>query len=144
MNVLDLNLLIYAHDETSPFFKRARAWFEGIMSTGEIVGLPVPVIAGFIRITTDRRIGGGRYTLIEAIEIVDEWLSFPQARLLLPTEHHWRTLKRVLAEANAGGKLTTDAEIAAVTLEYGGTLFSADRDFSRFRGLRWKNPLDPR
>jgi hypothetical protein len=141
VNVVDLNLLMYAHDELSPFHRAARTWFESIMSTRQPVGFPVPVVAGFIRITTDRRLGGGRFRLSEAIAVVDEWLSLPHARLLLPTDRHWEVLRSVLADSNASGKLTTDAQIAAITLEYGGTLFSADRDFARFEGLRWQNPL---
>jgi predicted nucleic acid-binding protein len=39
------------------------------------------------------------------------------------------------------GPLMTDAQLAALTLEYGGTLYTTDRDFSRFPGLKWKNPL---
>ena len=141
MNVIDLNLLMFAHDEDSPFYKKARKWLESRLAGRAHVGLPVPVIMCFIRISTDRRLGGGRYGIDEAVEIVDEWLALPHVRVLLPTDRHWDTLRQILIDANASGKLSTDAQIAAVTMEYGGTLFSADRDFARFAGLRWINPL---
>jgi hypothetical protein len=48
----------------------------------------------------------------------------------------------MLIEGQASGALVSDAEIAALTLEYGGVLYTADRDFARFPGLRWKNPLE--
>jgi predicted nucleic acid-binding protein len=35
----------------------------------------------------------------------------------------------------------TDAHLAALAVEYGATLCSADADFSRFPGLSWHNPL---
>jgi predicted nucleic acid-binding protein len=47
----------------------------------------------------------------------------------------------MLIEGRARGPLTTDAELAALTIEYGGVLHSTDRDFARFPGLRWVNPL---
>ncbi len=39
------------------------------------------------------------------------------------------------------GPLITDAQLAALTLEFGGVLHTTDRDFARFPGLRWINPL---
>ena len=48
--------------------------------------------------------------------------------------------------ADAGGDLVTDAYLAALALETGAELVSADRDFVRFPGLRWRRPSgrDPR
>jgi uncharacterized protein len=47
----------------------------------------------------------------------------------------------MLVEGQVTGPLVTDAEIAALTIEYGGVLHTTDRDFARFPGLRWVNPL---
>jgi uncharacterized protein len=38
-------------------------------------------------------------------------------------------------------RLTPDAHLAALAMEHGLTLCSADRDFSRFPGLKWMNPI---
>jgi hypothetical protein len=62
--------------------------------------------------------------------------------LLIPGDHYWPLFRRMLIEGQASGALVSDAEIAALTLEYGGVLHTADRDFARFPGLRWKNPLE--
>jgi predicted nucleic acid-binding protein len=48
----------------------------------------------------------------------------------------------MLVEGQIRGPLTTDAELAALTIEYGGVLYTTDRDFARFPGLRWVNPLE--
>ena len=61
--------------------------------------------------------------------------------LLTPTERHWSILSGLLREADGGANLTTDAHIAAYAMEHAGTLYSNDGDFSRFDGLRWRNPL---
>ncbi len=34
-----------------------------------------------------------------------------------------------------------DAHLAAIAIEHGATLYSADADFTRFPGPRWVNPL---
>jgi predicted nucleic acid-binding protein len=38
--------------------------------------------------------------------------------------------------------MVSDAALAALAIEHGTTLYTTDRDFARFPGLRWKNPLD--
>jgi hypothetical protein len=47
----------------------------------------------------------------------------------------------MLLEGHVSGRSVTDAEIAAVTIEYGGELQTNDRGFARYPGLRWHNPL---
>lgn len=47
----------------------------------------------------------------------------------------------VCRRAQATGNLVPDTYLAAVAIKHGGELASADRDFERFPGLRWHNPL---
>jgi predicted nucleic acid-binding protein len=35
-----------------------------------------------------------------------------------------------------------DAHLAALAIEHGGALYTNDRDFSRFPGLKWVNPIE--
>ena len=79
--------------------------------------------------------------MAEAVAFVDEWLALPQVRLLVPGEYHWTILRRMLLDGSAAGGSVTDAEIAALTIEYGGELQTNDRGFARFPDLRWRNPL---
>jgi uncharacterized protein len=51
-------------------------------------------------------------------------------------------LRRMIVEGQAPGALVSDAQIAALAIEYGGRLQTTDRDFARFPGLRWENPLE--
>ncbi|WP_035347258.1 TA system VapC family ribonuclease toxin [Edaphobacter aggregans] len=141
MIVLDANILLYAYDAEAAQHRVARAYLERVFSAPDPIGLPVHSIAAFLRIMTHPGLRSGRFSLEEAIETVDEWLSLPQVRLLAPGERHWALLRRTLLEGRATGRLVTDAEIAAITMEYGGELQTNDRDFARFPGLRWKNPL---
>lgn len=142
MTVLDANLLLYAYDTSSAFHAEARAWIEGTFSSGDPVGLPWQTIGAFVRITTNRAIPGERFSVEEAVEIVDEWLWQPNVRVLAQNEDCWPLLRQMLTEGQAAGSLVTDAQLAALTMQYGGVLHSTDRDFARFPGLRWKNPLE--
>lgn len=141
MIVFDANLLIYAYDSGSAYHAKSRAWVEHAFSGAEAVGLPWHAITAFLRIMTNKRLPGARFTMEEATQIVEWWLKQPIVRTLVPGEQHWPLLRSLLIEGQASGALANDAQIAALTIEYGGVLHSADRDFARFPGLRWVNPL---
>jgi uncharacterized protein len=141
MIVIDANLLLYAYGESSSHHQKARVWLEDVLSGGETVGLPWQSLAAFVRIATDPRIPGYRRSAQEAIGAVSEWLEQPVVRLLVPGERTFAVFRQMVVEGKASGPLIGDAEIAALTIEYGGVLHTADRDFARFPGLRWVNPL---
>jgi toxin-antitoxin system PIN domain toxin len=139
--VLDANILLYAYGAASPRHKEARAWLEEVLSSAEPVGLPWQTLAAFIRIVTNPRLPGFRRSTEEASRAVDEWLEQPNVRVLVPGDQHWSQFRRMIIEGQASGPLVRDAHLAALTIEYGGVLYTADRDFARFPGLRWTNPL---
>ena len=142
MIVLDANILLYAYDSASSKHAKARAWVQDVFSQGAPVGLPWQTVGAFLRIMTNTRLPGERFSLEEAAQVVDGWLEQPNVRLLTPGDDHWMLLRRMVVEGQAPGALVSDAQIAALTVEYGGTLYTTDRDFARFPGLRWKNPLE--
>lgn len=141
MIVLDANVLLYAWDSTTGLHEKARSWVERIFSGGDPIGIPWQTTGAFIRIATNHRLPGERLTMTEAVEIVDRWVRHPHVVMLGPGRNHWLTLRPMLLDGQASGPLTTDAQLAALTIEHGGVLQTTDRDFSRFPGLRWSNPL---
>ncbi|MBK6728981.1 MAG: PIN domain-containing protein [Xanthomonadales bacterium] len=73
---------------------------------------------------------------------MDAWLASPSLVLLAENEHHWSLLRGLIDRARVQGPMVHDARIAALCLSHGvRELWSADRDFSRFSGLRIRNPL---
>ena len=82
-----------------------------------------------------------RLQLNAALEAEEEWVQSPNVQILVPGDQHWSLFRRIVVEGQAPGALVSDAEIAALTIECGGVLHTADRDFARFPGLRWVNPL---
>lgn len=141
MIVLDANVLLYAYDQDSEFHAEARRYLERIFSEMEPVGIPLLSLSAFLRILSQRGTGSARFSLRELIEIADEWFQWDHVHLLTPGNRHWHILQRMLLEGNASGRRVTDAQIASLTIEYGGVLQTNDRDFSRYPGLRWENPL---
>ena len=141
MIVVDANLLIYSYDTHSADHQKSVAWLEDVFSGTEVVGLPWQSISAFLRVVTNRRLPGVRVPLGEAVEAVDHWLQAANVQILVPGDQHWSVLRQMIVEGRAAGPLVSDAEIAALTIEYGGVLHTADRDFARFPGLRWLNPL---
>lgn len=141
MIVLDANILIYAYDSGSSQHTKARAWVEKTFSSVEAVGLSWQTVAAFLRVMTNTRLPRPRLGLEQAARLVDEWLAQPNIRVLSPSDEHWISLRRMIVEGQASGALISDAQLAALTMEYGGVLHTTDRDFARFPGLRWANPL---
>ena len=141
MIVLDANVLLYAYDSDSDKHAKARAWVEEVFSGASPVGLPWQTVSAFMRIVTNPRLAGKRFTPVEVVEIVDQWVKQPNVRLLGPGDDHWSFLRQMIVDGQVRGPLITDAQLAALTIEYGGVLYTTDRDFSRFPGLRWKNPI---
>ena len=141
MIVLDANILLYAYDKSSSQHLRARPWVEQVFSGNKPVGLSWQTICAFLRITTNSKLPGERFGLDEAARIVDSWLDQPNIRMLTPADDHWPLLRRTVLEGQATGALISDAQLAALTIEFGGILHTTDRDFARFPGLRWINPL---
>ena len=141
MIVPDANLFLYAYDRTSTQHAPALAWLERVIAGVELIGLPWQSVWAFLRIATNGRIYANPLALDKAIGIAQQWIDLKHVRLLVPGEHHWRLLQKMLVEGRVSGPAATDAALAALTIEYGGVLHSCDHGFARFPSLRWVNPL---
>jgi toxin-antitoxin system PIN domain toxin len=137
----DINLLLYATDETSARHGRARAWLERSLSGTETVAFAWLVLIGFLRIATSRAVFEHPLQVGEALELMDGWLGQPCATVVDPTSRHLAILGELLGPLGGAGNLTSDAHLAALAIEHGAELCSSDNDFGRFPGLRWVDPL---
>lgn len=144
MIVPDTNLLIYAYDETSPRHASAKRWWVEVLSGSEPVGVPWVVVLAFTRLMTHVSVCANPLTPQEARSRVEGWFEQGHVRLLSPMAATLRRFFELLQEAGLGGNLTSDALIAAHTIEHDAVLHTTDLDFARFRALRWTNPLEPR
>jgi hypothetical protein len=141
VKVVDLNLLIYAINSDAPNHERARDWWERAVGGDESIGLAWVVLLGFVRLTTRTGLLPRPLSLVQVTNVIDEWLAQPVTVELVPGERHWSIVKALLGPVGAAGNLTTDAHLAALAIEQGATLCTSDRDFARFEGLKYENPL---
>lgn len=141
MILIDANLLIYAYDASSEFHERARAWLEGTFSSGRPIRLSWSTVHAFLRLTTHAAIFQRPFSMRDAVEIVESWLAISTVDLLEPGAAYWTIFRQLLDKSQIRGPLVMDAHLAALAIEHGAILHSADRDFLRFGGLRVVNPL---
>ncbi|MXY36394.1 MAG: type II toxin-antitoxin system VapC family toxin [Dehalococcoidia bacterium] len=141
MIVPDLNLLIYAYNDGVPFHPPARRWWGDLLNGSEPIGVPLVVAVGFIRISTLPSVLSIPFSADRALDTVEEWFRLPHVSLLNPGPEHLALMQRALAAIGAGGNIVNDAHVAALAMEYQAEVHSNDADFSRFPGLRWRNPL---
>ena len=141
MILVDANLLLYAVNRDLPQHERALAWWNSTLSGQKPVGLAWAVILAFLRITTNPRVFERPLDIEAASAVVNEWLAIPVVRPVVPGIAHWSIFRQLIEQTGAGGNLTTDAHLAALAIEQGASLYSADHDFKRFPGLVYVNPL---
>lgn len=141
MILVDANLLVYAHVSTFPQHPRARDWLDGQLSGGAPVGLPWPSLLGFLRLVTNPRVFPQPEPLGDAWRQVRAWLGAEAAWIPQATERHREVLGGLIAAGGVQANLVPDAHLAALAIEHGLLLCSADGDFARFPDLRWLNPL---
>jgi toxin-antitoxin system PIN domain toxin len=121
---------------------KSKQWLENCLSEGEPFAFDWTVLLAFLRISTRAGVFPRPLQLKQSFELIDLWLNQPCALILEPTSQHSAVLLDLLLPLGSGGNLISDAHLAALTIEHGATLYSADIDFSRFPGLNWINPLE--
>ena len=141
MILIDSNILIYAHNAESPQHSIAHDWLNQKLNGTAQVGLPWLSLMAFLRISTNPRAFPNPASSTDVWRQVAEWLVRDSVWTPGPTERHSGILGDLLAQGRVQGNFVMDAHLAALAIEHGLTLCSADSDFARFRGLRWINPL---
>jgi toxin-antitoxin system PIN domain toxin len=139
---LDTNLLVYAHREDSPFHAKAREIIGTLAEGRNAWAIPWPAIHEFLAIVTHPRIyappssGDIAFGFLESLE------RSPSLRWIGEGPTHLAALKEQVLSGKLSGGMIHDARIAALCRAHGvRELWSADRDFSRMKGLKTRNPL---
>jgi toxin-antitoxin system PIN domain toxin len=136
----DANVLLYALDETSARHASAKGWLDAALSGSEEVGFAWVVLLAVLRLTTKPTVFAHPLRPGEAFDIVDEWLAQPCALVVHPTVRHAALMRGFVLAAGTAGNLTTDAHLAALSVEYGAAICSYDADFARFPGVSLVSP----
>lgn len=143
MILVDANLLVYAFDSRAAHHAKAAVWLDDVLSGSARVGLPWESLVAFLRVTTNPRLVARPAPIAKAWRQVESWLESPVAGVPLPTERHAEAFGTLLALIGATANYVQDVHLAALALQHGLIVASVDRDFARFPGVRWQNPLAP-
>ena len=141
MVVPDVNMLIYAHNSAAREHDDARRWWESLLNGTESIGIPWIVAAGFVRVASNPKSLVSPLHRETAADYVADWFDLAHVTPLDPGIGHMSLFRRNVAVSGGGPNLVTDAHIAAIAMEHEAEVHSADRDFARFPGVRWRNPL---
>jgi toxin-antitoxin system PIN domain toxin len=142
MRLVDVNLMVYATNKTSPFHERAYDWLYKRLNEDERLGLPWESVMGFVRVASNPKISSRCMTVRQAWQTVQSWLDLPNVWVPGPTLRHRVIFQRLLDKVPVTHKLVADAHLAAIAMGHNLALASADADFARFPGLRYENPLE--
>jgi toxin-antitoxin system PIN domain toxin len=139
---VETNILVYAHRRDAEFHAAASACVRELAEGRAQWAIPWPCLHEFLAIVTHPLIYDPPSTLEQACTQVGAWLGSPTIALLRETHDHWRVLESLLRASRVGGAAVHDARVAALCIGYGvAELWTLDRDFGRFPGLRTRNPL---
>lgn len=139
--IVDANVLLYAVDRSSPYHAAAADWLTGALRGDRRVGLPWQTLGAFLRIATHPRVTARPLTADDAQSHVDDWLAAEPVWVPPATERTATVYGQLARRHHVTGNLVSDALLAALALEFGVEVVSADSDFARFVGVRWVNPI---
>jgi uncharacterized protein len=139
--LVDANVLLYSIDTTSRFHEQADRWVTDALNGSRRVGIPWMSVAAFLRISTNPRASRNPLTPAEAWEHVDGWLDAPATWIPEPGRGHRAILRELIVRLDLRAGLVPDAVLAAISIEHGLDVVSADSDFARFTEVTWINPV---
>jgi len=139
---IDANILLYASDTSSPFHERALAFLQACAEGPELLYLPWPVVMAYLRIATHPAIFERPLSPDEAVANTEALLSRPHVRSVGEIDGFWEVYRRATNGMVIRGNLVPDAHLVSLLLQNGiTTLYTHDRDFHRFAGIRLRDPL---
>ena len=138
--LVDANLLLYAVNEGDPRHDAARTWLTEQLNGSRRVGLPWQSLSAFLRISTHPRAWARPLDTATAWSLVADWLAAPAAWVPAPEGRFAAIFAELIDRHQLTGNLVPDGFLAALAIEHGLTIFSADTDFARFDEVTWTNP----
>jgi toxin-antitoxin system PIN domain toxin len=144
MILVDINLLVFAHNPIDPFHSRAKTWWETELRAKTPIALPWSTLIGFLRLTTVPAVMKNPISGKTGCDHVDAWLACDHIQIASPGPRHWQIFAELVRTLSLVQNSIPDAHLAAMAIEHGYELCSADRGFERFRNLNWRNPIAAR
>jgi uncharacterized protein len=137
---LDTNILVYAHRPGADQHTRAVAAIGGLTDGVARWALPWSVSHEFLAVVT--RLPSRPTPIAIALREIERLLAVPTCTPLAEPHGYMRTFAELVRASEVRREMIYDARIAATCIAHGvSELWTADRDFGRFPGLRTRNPL---
>lgn len=142
MIALDTNLLVHAHHGESLLHEEAKSLVKKCAEASKPWAICHHSLVEFYGVVTHPRLWKSPSTPTQAVNQLQAWRESPSLRLLYDSRDSLDRLERMVVSAKIQGPMVHDARIAACCLEQGvSELWTVDRDFSRFKDLKTRNPL---
>ena len=139
---VDVNILLYASDTASEYNKKAADFLRDLAGGDEVFYLAWPTIMNYLRIATHPRIFSSPLSPSDASANVDGLLALPHVRCVSEDERFWPVYSEISKQIPLRGNLVPDAHLAAILKIHGiRTLYTHDRDFTKYAFLRIVDPL---
>ncbi|HEU4944440.1 MAG TPA: TA system VapC family ribonuclease toxin [Solirubrobacterales bacterium] len=139
---IDTNILLYASNSSSESFDVAHTLIGRLARGPELLYVFWPIAMGFLRLSTNPAVTDEPLSPAEAMASLSDLIERNHVRT--PGEAPgFLGIYRETASVGTRGKDVTDAHIAALMRQHGvGTIYTRDRDFRRFDGIRVEDPFE--
>jgi toxin-antitoxin system PIN domain toxin len=141
MILVDVNLLVFAQNADSPFHRIAKEWWDSELRAKSPIAIAWLTVVAFIRLSTSPQVMSNPLSTAASTAQMNNWLSLPNIQIANPGAKHWTIFHDLINRHKLTGSSVTDAHLAALAIEHGWQLCTADHGFSRFQALRWRNPI---
>ena len=139
---VDVDILLYASDRSSPWHEKASAFLQRCAAGSEVFCIAWVTAMSYLRMATHGSIFAQPLSADEAAGNVAALLALPHCRALGEDEGFWEVYRQVTRGFPVRGNLVPDAHLAAILRQHGVvTLYTHDRDFRKFDFLRAVDPL---
>ncbi len=138
MILLDVKILMYAFRDDSAEHPAYARYLNDLANSGDMFGVPETCLVSVIRISTQMKPASSTKS---ALGFCDAIRNIPTCSVIHPSNRHWEVFSRLAERISARGKLLADVYLAAFAIDRGDEWVTADGDFAKFPGLRWRHPL---
>ena len=112
----------------------------GCVNGQESHALSELVLSGFLQVVTHSKVVTRPSPVADDLDFTERLRNRSNCVPVAPGRRYWEIFRGLCTEAGAKGNLVSDAYLAAMAIEAGCEWVTTDRDFSRFKGLRWRHP----
>lgn len=138
----DVDVLVHATHRASPFHDKAKTLVERFLAGPGLAYLLWPVALGYLRVVTHPTLLGAPLAPEVAVENIEQFTSRPHVRQVGEANGFWPVYRRVADPVKPRGNLVPDAHLVALMRHHGiATIWSHDRDFRKFEGIRIRDPF---